>query len=219
MGEIAEVSIKRDDGIRLPSWVLATMTWPQAVDDARREQLFLSLAAAMIRERGSKDPAWAAQPQKLVPLQAARSEDDIRRGLRGFDLRMRQRIAAGRMAVPFLREVEEGRTPPLPKGVKRLSINQLAELVLEDLDMSEVVNVTTRVWKASRPVIHLCAALTLSLQEAERAGAPWASLTEAFADKAFLKTVLIRAVAFETLLPDSRLAIAPDELHRFHLAD
>jgi len=215
-GEIAYVDVARDDGIQLPSFVLATIARPSEADAGPREQLFLSLAACLIRERGERDPDWAARPQPLVPLQAARSEDDILRGLRGFDLRLRHRIAAGRMAVPFLRTVEEGKTPPLPKGVKRLSINQMAEFVMDDVDMVDIVNVTTRVWRESKPVVHLCAALTVTLQEI--AGTtPWESPTIAFADKFFLERVLGRAMVFEGLLPLSRLAIAPETLHRFHL--
>jgi hypothetical protein len=216
-GEIAEVDIARDDGIQLPSFVLATMARPLAKDADQREQLFLSLAASAIRRRGERDPDWAARPQWLVPLQAARAEADILSGLKGFDLRLRHRIAAGRMASPFLREVEEGKPPPLPKSVKRLSLNQMAELVMDDVAMADTVNVTERVWRQSKPVIHLCAALTVTRQEALAAGAPMESLTTAFADKAFLQRVLGRAMVFEGFLPLSRLRIAPETLLRFHL--
>jgi hypothetical protein len=46
---------------------------------------------------------------------------------------------------------------------------------------------------------------------------PWAALTDAFADKAFLQRMLGRAMLFEGCLPLSGLRIAPETLHRFHL--
>lgn len=217
MGEIHEVDAAAGDGVQLPSFVLSHMTWPGKADHRRRHQLYLSLCASLIRERAVADPDWASRPQWLVPMHVARLESHILIGLKGFDLRMNHRMAAGRMAVPFLRAVEEGRVPSLPKGVKKLSLNEMAKLILDDVEMADIENVATRVWRESLPVIHLCAAMVVSLQEALKAGKPWASYTVALADKVFLALVLRRAMIFEDYLPRSRLAIAPESLHRFHL--
>jgi hypothetical protein len=73
---------------------------------------------------------------------------------------MRDRIIAGRMGIGFLKESVTGQ---VPEGLKRLSINELAELVLDDAGYSEPENVEARIWRPSLPVIHLATALRLLL--------------------------------------------------------
>ena len=64
------------------------------------------------------------------------------------------------MGIGFLKEAVTGQ---VPAGLKRLSINELAELVLDDAGYSEPQNVETRIWRPSLPVIHLATALQLLL--------------------------------------------------------
>jgi hypothetical protein len=59
-------------------------------------------------------------------------------------------MIAGRMGIGFLKEAVTGQ---VPAGLKRLSINELAELVLDDAGYSEPQNVETRIWRPSLPVI------------------------------------------------------------------
>lgn len=47
--------------------------------------------------------------------------------------------------------------------LKRLSINELAELVRDDARYSGPENVETRIWRPSLPVIHLATALQVLL--------------------------------------------------------
>jgi hypothetical protein len=68
-------------------------------------------------------------------------------------------MIAARMAYPFLKEAESGKLPALPAGLKRFSLNQMAELVLSDAGQADAENVETRIWRPSRPVIHLATAV------------------------------------------------------------
>ena len=68
-------------------------------------------------------------PQPIKPIYAFRLEQDISRDLRTLERRMRDRMIAGRMGIGFLKEAVTGR---VPEGLKRLSINELAELVRDD---------------------------------------------------------------------------------------
>ena len=61
-------------------------------------------------------------------------QQDISRDLRTLDRRIRDRMIAGRMGIGFLKEVVTGQ---VPAGLKRLSINELAELVRDDARYSE----------------------------------------------------------------------------------
>ena len=78
---------------------------------------------------------------------------------------------AARIAIAFLREIELGHAVPLPAGVRRLSINELAAFVAGTAGQSEVANVKTRIWRPSLPVIHLAVAAAIVAQLLERFGA------------------------------------------------
>ena len=102
----------------------------------------------------------ATVPQPMKPIYAFRLQQDISRDLRTLERRIRDRMIAGRMGIGFLKEAVTGQ---VPAGLKRLSINELAELVLDDAGYSEPQNVETRIWRPSLPVIHLATALQLLL--------------------------------------------------------
>jgi hypothetical protein len=74
--------------------------------------------------------------------------------------RLAERLVAGRMMFPYLLRAELGRPPKLPSAIKRLSVNQMAEFVLDDAGQSDVSNTKHRFWAPSRSVIHLAAAAT-----------------------------------------------------------
>jgi hypothetical protein len=63
------------------------------------------------------------------------------------------------MRINFLKEAEAGEPVKLPPSLNRLSINAMSELVLDDAKYTEPENVETRIWRPSRPVIHLASAV------------------------------------------------------------
>jgi hypothetical protein len=76
-------------------------------------------------------------------------------------------MVAGRMAIGFLQEAVTGRVPELPTTIPRVSINQMARLVMSDAGQTDPGNVETRMWRPSRPVIHIASAFQVFLQLAE----------------------------------------------------
>jgi hypothetical protein len=112
-------------------------------------------------------------------------------------------MVAGRMAIAFLKDALPGRVPELPAGVKRLSINQLAELVLGDTKFTEPDNVETRIWRPSLPVIHLCSAIQvlLSLAEAE---VGLIALEALLLNRTVIELIVRAAAYHETLLAHRR---------------
>ena len=73
----------------------------------------------------------------MRPIYAFRSENEIAKDLRTLERRLRDRMIAARMAVPFLQQVEPGERPKLPKSIKRLSLNEMAAFVAEEAEQSE----------------------------------------------------------------------------------
>ena len=123
-------------------------------------QVHASLCSYALRIRSASEPDQATVPQPIKPIYAFRLEQDISRDLRTLERRMRDRMIAGRMGIGFLKEAVTGR---VPEGLKRLSINELAELVRDDAGYSEPENVEARIWRPSLPVIHFATALQVLL--------------------------------------------------------
>ena len=94
--------------------------------------VYASLCNYALKVRSAIEPDWTL-PQPIKPFYAFRSERDCNRDLRTLVRRWRDRMVAGRMGIAFLKEALPGQVLELPATVKRLSINQLAELVLEIL--------------------------------------------------------------------------------------
>ena len=113
----------------------------------------------MLRATGESDAGWATSPQTLKPIYLLQTAREINRSFRQIKRRLRDRMVAGRMAYPFLQQANCGEVPKLPAGVKRLSINAMSELVLDDAGQTDPENVETRVWHPSLPVIHLATAV------------------------------------------------------------
>ena len=103
----------------------------------------------------------------------------------------------------FLRETLPGQVLGLPPTVKRLSINQLAVLVLEDTQFTDPHNVETRIWRPSRPVVHLASAIQvyLTLREADT---PRIGLETLLLNRAMIESVILGAAYHETLMAQSR---------------
>lgn len=59
-------------------------------------------------------------------------------------------------------------TPSWPPG--SVSLNGMAERVIGDTAESDATNVKTRVWRSSKPVIHLAAAVAIAMSYGEAAG-------------------------------------------------
>jgi hypothetical protein len=175
-----------------------------------------SLCNLALRATGEMHPEWAASPRLVKPLYLLQTERDCARALRGLKRRLRDRMIAARMAYPFLKEAEEGKAIELPPSVKRLSINAMSELVLEDAKNTEPENVETRIWRPSRPVIHLATAVHGYLHlrpENEALG-----LGPLITRREVIEYVIRSAEHCESLVIKSgRLGVDPQRLIKFRL--
>lgn len=219
MGPNYEVDFEGSQPLEISALILANLARPGEADAKARVELYRSLLSWLIRDRCSRDPEWGENPQRIIPAYMCRDERLIERDMRTVWRRVRDRLVAGHMAVAFLKEAETGIVPKLPNGIKRLSINELATSVASDIGMMDAGNVETRVWRPSLPVLHLCAAWVVCVQECKRERGLDLMINTAFMDEQFLRLLLGRAELYEPLLERSRLKIKPEKLTRFRIAN
>jgi len=196
--------------------LLTLLAYPDASDEMQGN-IHLSLCTHALRVRSEIDPDWALLAQPIKPIYALRSQRECNRDLRTLERRMRDRMVAGRMGIAFLREALPGQVLELPAGVKRLSINQLAEFVL-DTRFTDPENVETRIWRQSLPVIHLASATLVFLNLVEAEAGPIV-LEALLINRKVIEVVVRTAEYHETLLAQSRhLRFDPERMIRIRLA-
>lgn len=184
--------------------------------EERRSRVHASLCAYALRAKYETDSEWLVSPQSIKPIYALRPQFDIDRDLKTLQRRLRDRMIAARMAIGFLKEALTGEAPKLLAGIERMSVNQMAELVLDDAGYTEPENVETRIWRPSLPVIHLATAIQLMLQLAEP-DAGRLGLEALLLDRGIIELVVRTAEYHRSVLMQSRLQIDPDKLIRFRL--
>jgi hypothetical protein len=196
--------------------LLVTMlAYPDESEDTRAE-VHASLCVHALRTRCAMEPDWTVPPQLMKPVYALRRQHESDRYLRTLERRLRDRAVAGRMAIGFLKEAVTGE---LPAGIKRLSINEMAQLVLGDVGFSEPENVETRIWRPSLPVIHLASALQVLLRLAEHETGP-IGLESLLLGRNVIELLIRTAQYHESVIAASRLLhLAPENLIRFRLAE
>src|ERR1700720_2388081 len=197
--------------------LVTLLAFPDASDETQGN-VHASLCNYALKVRSAIEPDWTIVPQPIKPFYAFRSESDCHRDLRTLVRRWRSRMVAGRMGIAFLKEGLPGQVLELPPTVKRLSINQLAELVLDDTRFTDPHNVETRIWRPGRPVVHLASAIQVYLTLTE-AGNPLIGLEMILLTRAMIESVLQGAAYHETLMAQSRhLRFDPEKMIKIRLA-
>jgi hypothetical protein len=165
------------------------------------------------------EPDWALCPQRIKPIYALRRADDVSRDLRTLQRRLRDRMAAGRMAIGLLKEAVGGRVNEVTAGRSRVSINQMARLVIDDTGQTDPGNVETRIWRPSLPAIHIASAFHVFLQLAEPEKGELPFETFLFNRKA-IECVVRAAEFYASIIAQNRwLPIDRARLMRVRLAD
>jgi hypothetical protein len=172
-GEPYLINFRENEVYECGATLLTLLACPR--DDEQgsfRSDLHASLCAHFLWATHLSDPD-DNRPISVKPFYVFRAREVIDRHTALIGRRLGERMVAARMAIPLLQEVALGHSPALPSSIKRLSINQLAEFVLEDAGQSDPGNVESRIWRPSLPVIHLAAAAAVAGQERVKAGEAW----------------------------------------------
>ena len=196
------------------AFLLTLLAYPEESEETHSE-VHASLCAHALRVKCATDPEWAIPSHPIKPIYALRRQDQNDRALRTLERRVRDRMIAGRMAIGFLKEAVTGEVPP---PLKRLSINELAQLVLDDVGYTEPKNVETRIWRRSLPVIHLASALQLMAHVADPIIGS-IGLDSLLLDRNVIELLIRAAEYHEALITQSRhLRVAPESMIRLRLA-
>ena len=200
--------------------VLAVLAFPEGVENERRDEAYRWFCGRAVRVMTERDPSWVNRKQALRPAHtfaAARQLGSDYGALGGTVLR--DRMVAAKMAMPFLIRQATGKSPKLPRDVKRLSIRAMANYCADDAQQANADNVKTRVWRPSRPVIHLACAIAVKMEDVERAGRLPLTFDDFLLDWSLTEEVVHTAEDYEKLVErEAGLRISGDELVRVRLA-
>jgi len=184
--------------------------------NTRQAEAYASLCGRALWAQHLADPDDVT-PITVTPQHIFRDTTVIDRDIAYVAKRLGERLVAGRMAVPFLLAAELGHVPPLPPGVKRLSLNEMAAFVLDDAGVSDPNNVERRIWRPSAPVIHLATAMAVVGQELRRGGTR-TSFELLLLSSDLVTEIIRRAQLFADLIDKSpRFPVKADKLVRVGL--
>jgi hypothetical protein len=145
--------------------LVSLLAFPSKSEARARSALEASLCAEYLRDQYLKKDREDT-PILMKPKHALRAERDIRRDRKTLNRRLRDRMFAAHIAIAFLQHAA-GQEPKLPRGVARLSLNELAADAAEKLGQADAGNVESRVWRPRLPVIHLAAAVAVAINDGE----------------------------------------------------
>ena len=219
MPHYTSLNFSRYETYECGALLVSLLAYPQReADMTQRENLRRSLCALALRAQFDEETNAWTKPRPMKPIYAFRDSQQIDRDLKPLKRLLHHRMIAARMAIGFLQEVELKRTPKLPKGIKRLSVNQMAGLVLEDGRESDAANVKKRIWRPSLPVIHLAAATAAIKDMADKAGFGPLGVGDLLTNRIVIERIVQEAQRYEPMLFESKLKIRPETLERVRLA-
>lgn len=197
--------------------LLCVLAWPEFVaDEAAMDERHAALCQSGVRLLADADEKWARSAQPIKPFYLSVAEDQVQRVWHELFRRLAERLAAARMAIPFLQEAS-GATPRLPRGMSRLSLNNMASVAAEDLGLSGPENVETRVWRPSRPVIHIATAVAVAARDAEGDGQTFTALN-LLLEEATIRWVADAAESYVPLLAAlTQFRVPPEGLIRLRV--
>jgi hypothetical protein len=209
-----EINFEREEAYECGARLLMALSYVKEAESARNVERFRSLCGRALWGRHIVNPDDVITAK---PLYLFRDQKTIDGDVAQVAKRLGNRFVAGRMAIAFLQHAVLGENYCLPTGIKRLSLNELSEFVLEDAGQADANNVETRIWRPSRPVIHLAAAAVIAASQRSNA-AKEVALELFLVNRPHIEQVVRIAVELEALIAsDPKFPVKADQLIRFRL--
>jgi hypothetical protein len=134
-----------------------------------RPTMHAALCGHILRWTAELSEEWRWTPQYVKPGYLLVPADEVDRAIRFVAKRINQRLMAAHTAIPFLQQLVAP-SKPLPAGLEPLSLNRATEHTLLGSDRYDGHNFEARVFRPSKPVLHIACAMALAVDEAERRG-------------------------------------------------
>ena len=191
---------------------LARLVLPAGNSSPRRSKLENALCYHALCYEFKTYPEENDTPIEMKPRHVFVDQESQRKNIKFVQDRLGERLIAGRMAAGLLQRSEQGSNYVRPAYLKRLSVNQLAELAYAKEGYKGPENIPKRFWRPSRAVIHMAAALAVTGQEWARSGVELSFLQLLF-DSELMKTVVVRSQNFADLIAqDSQFPVKHEAL-------
>ena len=189
--------LDRDELYECGAMVLTALTYPAALASEQSLHFFLAMCARALWSAFAEDTDdWS--PITVKPQYVFQDFAVVDKAVALAEKQLQQRLVAGRMALPYFLRAIDGHIE-LPPQIKRLSLNQMAEFVQDEAGQADPSNVEQRIWRPSRPVIHLASAALYVARESLRANRA-ISIASFLRDRGFLSEIVLVAEALATLI-------------------
>lgn len=215
-----QLDIRGHRAMESGAFLLSNILWPGERFEKKRREGESFIYASMIALKTRDEPMWGMREQLLRPslLSFAMSKPQLRR--KEMTRLWSTRIEAAWMALQLFTKAQ-GEEPKLPVGLK-LTIESLSERAASRMKLSDAAEAKKRIWGASRPVIHMCVAAMLLVEETARGEAQDADdLLRRFSNPPDLRFLLMASEFYVRLLERSPKALpnSPAPLLRFGLVE
>jgi hypothetical protein len=201
-----EIDLKRTGLFEAGAVLVAVLALPSG-DEVSRGSLVTSLCHLILKGVFLANGEDGASNQPIKPIYAFRTESELKRDLKILQRLLRDRMIAAQMALPLLMRAEGFLPSKLPEGLSKLTLDELAvwaitkvpELAEADSPM-ESSNIETRIWRPSLPVIHIAAAVAVTMQEAARDGRGKIEIGHLLTHRWIVEQVIDRSVQYAKLI-------------------
>jgi hypothetical protein len=221
------IDADRPDIVEIGALLLTLLTYPKEMlgaapeSGSKNEQaawsVYLCVCTAAYCAKAETDPQWGHSCQPLKPYFIG--VDINQRFLGSMEKRWHRGLVAGRMALIFIEEALTGQVPEELKGIKRVTVEKVCDLLSAQTRLGDAHNFANRIWRLYRPVVHvLAAALHVKELVEPRMKGP-VTMAHLVTDPVFIRAVVRKAEEFEGILVKSRHArITEESLLRVRLA-
>ena len=211
-----DISFARMEIYECGAMLLALLACPSESEEGKRAELYLSLCGRALWSRYLAAPDDGT-PITVRPQHVFRHPDQIDADVGFVGKQFSERMVAGRMAVKFFERAGAGSVTALPKEIKRLSINEMANYVLADAELKDPEYLEKHIWRPSRPVIHLATAAAIIGQESQGAG-QGIQLESYLSRSDLIKDLFLRAEVLALIAErDAHFPVEADQLIRIRL--
>jgi len=204
---------KNHQAFEIGAQLMAALAFPSAAEQMAMNAAAAGFCAEVIRRSCEDSPKDGGRLRADFAEYASIGPKEVRRRHRTLGRRLHDRMIAALMSLAFIEHDITGVMPPLPRGMSRFSLNELAKYVLSQSHESVPENIEKRVWRCTLPIISTAIAYQMMLRCQDKPASIYGVDVQ---NLEFHRQVVELSQFYEELvLDDKRFNIAPSDLIRF----